>query len=443
MIKSIRLRNFQSHRDNTFNFTTGVNSVVGVTDAGKTACIRALKWITTNRPLGNSFISNWAKESRVDKNGVIDDKKAKQILPCIVTIETTEHLVERYKMGLKNTYTVDGVELEAVGTSVPQEVLDALNFENINIQYQLDAPFLLTETSGEVARMLNKIVKLDDIDSTTRAIISYKQKLERGEKSLAYEIEVLEKELSVIDITEITNTVELYELMSEKLEGIKKDIEVLGDAVNNIHFIESRLEKEELIDLMSAKLKELDTLFAVKDKNNVDMSALLDGIEDIEELGEAIAQTSWVLDIEIEDIDSVFAESKEINKDITMLRDLLVDVDILQLHPVYNIDVEVLDMLFTEKSDVVAQILLLENLLADVSKLRAEPVFDVDVTILDTLFEESKAIKADISVLDKIVEDVVSSTKSRKEKESEIVDLIASLGDTCPTCGQRIEGEIV
>ena len=403
MIKSIRLRNFQSHRDNTFNFTSGVNSVVGTSDAGKTACIRALKWITTNRPLGNSFISNWAKEAKLDKNGVIDDKKAKQTLPCIVTIETTEHLVERYKMGLKNTYTVDGVELEAVGTSVPQEVLDALNFEPINIQFQLDAPFLLTETSGEVARMLNKIVKLDDIDSTTRAIISYKQKLERNEKSLAYEIEVLEKELSGIDISDIENSVELYELMCEKQVSIRKDIVVLEDAINNVHFIESRLEKEMQINLMDRRLKELDTLFADKDKNNVDMSVLLDCIEDVEELGEAIKQTSWVATINIDEINKMFDESKEVRAEIKLLESLLAQVDVLQL----------------------------------------TPAFDVDTTVLDTLFTESNKIKEEISVLDKIIQSVVASTKSRKEKESEIVDLIASLGDTCPTCGQRIEGEIV
>lgn len=403
MIKSIRLRNFQSHRDNVFDFTTGVNSVIGISDAGKTACIRALKWITTNRPLGNAFVSNWAKESKPDKNGVVDDKKAKQILPCIVTITTTNHLVERYKMGLKNTYTVDGVELEAVGTSVPQEVVDALNFDNINIQYQLDAPFLLTETSGEVARMLNKIVKLDDIDSTTRAIISYKRKLESSEKSLVYEINILEKELTDTDISGIETTLELYELINEKCVTITKEIEVLDDNVNNVHFIESRLEKEALILLMEQKLKSLDSMFDSRNEVSKEITAIANKIEDVGDYETAIRESSWIYDIEIDKIDKVFKTRKEINTDLTALINWLANANALQLKPVY----------------------------------------DIDESVIDTLFTKRKHVESEISVLDKIIQSVVSSTKCIKTKELEIVDLIASLGSVCPTCGQKLEGEIV
>ena len=60
MIKQARIRCFQSHRDTTLNFGSGVNIIVGEgNDIGKTAIKRAIELVITNRPLGTNFISNF------------------------------------------------------------------------------------------------------------------------------------------------------------------------------------------------------------------------------------------------------------------------------------------------------------------------------------------------------------------------------------------------
>ena len=66
MIKSLSIKNYQSHKDSYLEFSEGVNCILGGSDNGKTAIIRAINWIMTNRPLGESFRSNWGGKTEVE-----------------------------------------------------------------------------------------------------------------------------------------------------------------------------------------------------------------------------------------------------------------------------------------------------------------------------------------------------------------------------------------
>ena len=62
MLKSLKIRNFESHRNTQLNFHPGVNVIVGESDQGKTAILRALEWVLFNRPLGEDIKSNWLED---------------------------------------------------------------------------------------------------------------------------------------------------------------------------------------------------------------------------------------------------------------------------------------------------------------------------------------------------------------------------------------------
>lgn len=55
-LKRVRLENFQSHRNSVIDFDRGLNVIVGPSDSGKSAIIRAIKWALYNEPSGNYFI---------------------------------------------------------------------------------------------------------------------------------------------------------------------------------------------------------------------------------------------------------------------------------------------------------------------------------------------------------------------------------------------------
>ena len=44
MINSIKIQNFQSHKNTTIKLKPGVNIITGSSDCGKSVDIRALKW---------------------------------------------------------------------------------------------------------------------------------------------------------------------------------------------------------------------------------------------------------------------------------------------------------------------------------------------------------------------------------------------------------------
>lgn len=177
MINSIELDNFQSHKKTCLDFHEGVNIVVGNSATGKTAILRGLKWAMFNRPKGDSFTSHWGGDR-------------------IVKVYTEEGTVIRRK-GKTNDYGIRGSTqsttrwLKAFGQSVPEGVTGLLNMDLVNIQYQFDKHFLLSETPGAVAQYLDRIVGLDAIDKGMSNIAS---KSRKTEQELSYTKKALSKE---------------------------------------------------------------------------------------------------------------------------------------------------------------------------------------------------------------------------------------------------------
>lgn len=66
MIKQLNIQNFQSHVDTTLEFSDGCNIIVGNSDSGKTAIIRALRWLVFHKPTGDEMRSHWGGKTKVE-----------------------------------------------------------------------------------------------------------------------------------------------------------------------------------------------------------------------------------------------------------------------------------------------------------------------------------------------------------------------------------------
>ena len=146
MIHKLILKNFQKHKALTLKLDPHVTTIVGPSDSGKSAIIRALRWATLNQPRGDSFIRDGAGSTRV-------------------TVRIDENKITRAK-GKKNTYKLNGKTFYAFGAVVPDEISQALNLGELNFQGQHDAPFWFSASAGQVSRELNQIVDLGVIDTT-------------------------------------------------------------------------------------------------------------------------------------------------------------------------------------------------------------------------------------------------------------------------------------
>jgi len=151
MLQSLTIQNFQSHAVTALLFDPRLTVLVGASNHGKTAVLRAIGWILRNRPLGKSFIHHGEDMATV-------------------TLLTDAGSIARRK-GRKgvNEYRVDGETLTALGSDVPEQVSALLNMGPINLADQLDKHFLLLDPPGQIARQLNEAVHLDRAEAVAQA----------------------------------------------------------------------------------------------------------------------------------------------------------------------------------------------------------------------------------------------------------------------------------
>ncbi len=162
-IKKLTIQNFQSHKYTELEPATAgqLTVIVGPSDSGKTAIVRALKWLLYNRPQGDSFIRVGASMAKV-------------------TLETDKGTVVRQRSAGINRYIANQTTLGGFGNDVPLEVQELTGVRqtmigdmplNLNLAEQLDGPFLGSNISDPVrARVLGKLAGTEAIDYANKQL---------------------------------------------------------------------------------------------------------------------------------------------------------------------------------------------------------------------------------------------------------------------------------
>lgn len=147
MLSGVDIENFQAHKKLSLSFKPGVNSIVGPTDVGKSAIIRALWWACRNGLSGDGFIREGAKQARVT-----------------VAVDGLGGITRARGGKDGNLYQMEGKDYVSFASGVPDEVREVLAMDDLNFQLQFDAPFWFGSSASEVSRQLNAIVNLGLID---------------------------------------------------------------------------------------------------------------------------------------------------------------------------------------------------------------------------------------------------------------------------------------
>jgi len=183
VIHEIEVRNFQSLHHVTLEpgrFTV----VVGPSNVGKSAFMRALRTLTSNRR-GTEFISHGERISSIK-----------------VRTDRGTVTLTRGVAATDNTYTVTPEDpghplaperiFRKLGGDVPPEVSEFLGIEAkdpINYAGQFDKPYLLDDSAGEVARVLGSLTNVNVIfeaaRESNRRRLAYAQTLKTRSEDLA------------------------------------------------------------------------------------------------------------------------------------------------------------------------------------------------------------------------------------------------------------------
>jgi DNA repair exonuclease SbcCD ATPase subunit len=312
MLKSIQIQNFQSHRNTTLELDPGLNIIVGNSDSGKTAIIRALRWLIKNRPGGDAFRSTWGGETQI-------------------TLTTEEGDVITRSKGDRNLYTLNDLEFEAFKTDVPEEILTVLNMGEINLQSQFDMPFLLNSTPGEIAAHFNKLAHIEKIDTSTKKINSFidqiNQTIKRDESILKNSEEELKEFENLDEIeTQLEVLEELEKQMIQKANSKTKLLKLIQDIQN----IDSDIEEASKIVEYEKSVDSILTTFDAKSAKEKERRELLHLTEDITGINTQIAKFRQLLTLEnpVNDLLELYVKIEEKKKTRDSLESLISKIEL-------------------------------------------------------------------------------------------------------------------
>ena len=385
----VTIRNFQSHKETQIELSPTVNSLEGVSDSGKSAVLRAMLWALTNKPDGTAFASYWAK-----------NKKGEIQAPVSVSIDNITRIRSKEFNGYIR-YGANGKEsYEALKGAVPVEIERAVNIGAVNIQRQMDPPFLLSSTPGEAARYLNSLVGLEEIDTYQKAL--------KGKRS-------------------------------DNANSLKDENARLAEAEKN-------LAKYDWVDGAKEKVAELEKICGVVEALESDIAAL-DALDELAKLSENIQRTERVLidaDAKINsypNTDVLYADLMSLQR-LDEIKDTVVKLERARsavqaaepkIDALSRIDTRTLDV---EVNTLVPALFSLENITTGLASRNSR------ISAANALIERGQYVGACIADMEetiRAINEVDALSNSIHATEHELAEVSASLeGKACPICGKPL-----
>lgn len=279
MIKSIKLKNFQSHKSTTLKLDKGINVIVGSSDSGKSSIRRAIQWVRKNRPTGTSMINH--------KGGT-----------CTVRLSMLDGVaVKRIRGRTSNCYRLNGQKLMAMGTGSPEPVQKVLALDEINFQTQTDPPFMISESPIEVARMINRAADLWKIDTTQQNMAGRKREVEAEVKEIEHQLDQLHFELKPLKILkQQRKDFQKIEAKETKLRSILNQVESLTAGIELLEQLTTKIQiKQKVFKQKEEVIRHLSELANAEEKTARRFGSMKYVVQDLIKLKEEIEEKEQLL----------------------------------------------------------------------------------------------------------------------------------------------------
>jgi DNA repair protein SbcC/Rad50 len=239
-INELLLENFQIHKELLLQFSPGVNTLVGESDAGKSAVVRALDLVLRNQPRGGeeNFQSDFTET------------------PLKIIISDDQgNLVERSE----RTYKInDGKPIKAFGATVPDQIVDLFPVKDINFQFQLDPYFMVLETGGKAAEVLNKATGFSDQEMIISEIKSRTAESRKLLKTLIKQKEKSSEEVDKLrNIPRFLMRSKAVALAQSEYDENLRNMHILEESVEDLSRAEDEIKKYVNLDTYKEKLEKI------------------------------------------------------------------------------------------------------------------------------------------------------------------------------------------
>ena len=239
-IRTIHLKNFQSHENSEIALSNGVNVIVGSSDEGKSAIVRALDAVLRNE-VDNSLVRHGSKFFEVtvvlDNGTIVSRRKGEDVNEYTVTeedkvAETFERLGNDVPDRVRRI--LGRVSLEVDGEEIP-----------CTISRQEYGPFLLEEAAPVRAKLFGKISGLDIIDRAIKAIQS---------DSLRTEREIRDNEAIVDEYTKKEEQLkEEFQFIDNPYKELSWRMKSLDEKVKKKAFLREKLDLLQAVESIKSK----------------------------------------------------------------------------------------------------------------------------------------------------------------------------------------------
>lgn len=307
MYKSLELVNFGKHKKLKILFDQFVTVIQGVSGSGKSTLFRAIKLIAHSRP------------TRPDKKF---NYKFLKKYPFKVILEKDGYKITREK----DKYIInDNKPLVAFRNNVPEPVSRILNLKAINWQSQLvDQHYLVFDTPGAVAKIINKEIGLEDslnlINALKGKISTAKSEFKRIQINLSENKKTIDKIKPLIPLFEEAKELRAFE---EHVYALCEQEEEIGKLLAQLELIELDLADAEDIKSLYKEVQDLDELHDLVKGKLVESTNLKRLLQDIEKSAPVDYEHLLVLKNEIEELIDIEKESDKADKKVDSLIELL------------------------------------------------------------------------------------------------------------------------
>ncbi len=191
-IARVVLENFQSHARSELTFGPGLNVIVGPSDNGKSAVLRAIRWALYNEPRGSDFVRSGARECRV----TVTMSDGAEVVRELLLTKSGNPSRNRYIVTLPGeepqVFEGFGHDLPAEVTrahGMPKVLLDSDKQVMLSFGSQLEGPFLLADTGSVRAKAIGRLLGVHVVDAahreTQKDLRAVRQEMARLESQLA------------------------------------------------------------------------------------------------------------------------------------------------------------------------------------------------------------------------------------------------------------------
>lgn len=313
-IDSIQLQNFQSHKDTLIELHPGINAIIGESDKGKSSILRGLYLCRYNQPSGEAYVSKWARNEK----GI----QKKQL--SVRVIKDRQQLIRGKGPDMKG-YVVNNKEFITLKKNeVPEEVANFFNTTEVNIQEQMDTPFLLGLSSSEKAKFLNDIVDMTDIDLYLSSIDSKMRMNRKDISNHTKEIESLNKQILKYDTLDtLAPMISKYGKIETRIKLKNEAIQQLTEEVNTYKEIERMAPLWDSVDVLQVLLTKYTTINKKLGKLLIDHKKIKNNIKEYRE----VLTVSDTNDLEkaLKRVEKVVKDQYKVTNNLSILKMLVKD----------------------------------------------------------------------------------------------------------------------